>query len=161
MRDSSCSTEAGSLDCTLLEAVVNVSDQLSARRELSLDVSGEILLRDERNAVKEQHILFGAGLGLDILFGAEEGKEEKTAAVVFRRRRRTEPLKVRKVLTSSSSEKKGCRATRLMNLPSARLLPSMNSRSETEVSTVGRRERREEEEEEEEEEDIVLDEAAA
>lgn len=50
----------------------------------------------------------------------------------------TEPLKVRKVLTSSSSEKKGCRATRLMNLPRARLLPSMNSRSETEVSTVDR-----------------------
>lgn len=48
----------------------------------------------------------------------------------------TEPLKVRKVLTNSSSEKKGCRATKLMNLPRARLLPSMNSRSETEVKTV-------------------------
>ena len=48
----------------------------------------------------------------------------------------TEPLKVRKVLTSSSSEKTGCRATRLMNLPRARLLPSMNSRSEMEVSTA-------------------------
>lgn len=55
---------------------------------------------------------------------------------------RTEPLKARKVLTSSSSEKKGCRATRLMNLARARLLPSMKSRSETEVSTAdGRGER--------------------
>lgn len=48
----------------------------------------------------------------------------------------TEPLKVRKVLTISSSEKNGCRATKLMNLPRARLLPSMNSRSETEVRTM-------------------------
>lgn len=48
----------------------------------------------------------------------------------------TEPLKVRKVFTSSSPEKIGWRATKLMNLPRARLLPSMNSRSETEVRTA-------------------------
>lgn len=53
----------------------------------------------------------------------------------------TEPLKVRKVFSSSSSEKIGWRATKLMNLPSARLRPSMNSRSEMEVKTAERRQR--------------------
>lgn len=63
------------------------------------------------------------------------GLRETEAAQVLR----TEPLKVRKVFSSSSSEKIGWRATKLMNLPSARLLPSMNSRSEMEVRTAGRR----------------------
>lgn len=54
---------------------------------------------------------------------------------------RTEPLKVRKVFSSSSSEKIGWRATKLMNLLSARLLPSMNSRSEMEVRTAERHQR--------------------
>lgn len=48
----------------------------------------------------------------------------------------TEPLKVRNVFTSSSSEKTGCRATRFRNLPRARLRPSMNSRSDMEVRTA-------------------------
>lgn len=51
----------------------------------------------------------------------------------------TEPLKVRKVFSSSSSDRIGWRATKLINLPSARLLPSMNSRSETLVRTADRR----------------------
>lgn len=48
----------------------------------------------------------------------------------------TEPLKVRNIFTSSSSEKTGCLATRFRNLPSARLRPSMNSRSDMEVRTA-------------------------
>lgn len=54
------------------------------------------------------------------------------------RKRHTEPLKVKKVLTISSSEKKGCCATKLRNLPSARLLASMKSRSETDVRTAAK-----------------------
>lgn len=52
---------------------------------------------------------------------------------------------MRKVLTNSSSEKNGCLATKLMNLQSARLLPSMKSRSETEVRTVDRDKRKHDE----------------
>lgn len=66
--------------------------------------------------------------------GSKGGEFQKTLL--------TEPLKVRKVLTSSSAEKRGCRATRLMNLLRARLLPSMNSRSEMEVRTVDRQKKK-------------------
>lgn len=69
------------------------------------------------------------------LYYAKGSVSETEAAQVLH----TEPLKVRKVFSSSSSEKIGWRATKLMNLPSARLLPSMNSRSETEVRTAKRR----------------------
>lgn len=65
-----------------------------------------------------------------ILYLRAAGREEQRA--------RTEPLKVRKVLSSSSSEKNGCRATRLMNLDRARRLPSMNSRSDDEVKTAAK-----------------------
>lgn len=61
-------------------------------------------------------------------------KTEKTGNAL--KNQHTEPLKVRKVFTSSSSEKKGWQATKLINLPRARLRPSMNSRSETEVRTA-------------------------
>lgn len=54
------------------------------------------------------------------------------------KRAHTEPLKVRKVFSSSSSEKNGCRATRLMNLARARRLPSMNSPPDVEVKTAGK-----------------------
>lgn len=71
------------------------------------------------------------------VYGATASQTHTQAA----RALRTEPLKVRKVFSSSSSEKIGWRATKLMNLPSARLLPSMKSRSEMEVSTAERRQR--------------------
>lgn len=83
-------------------------------------------------------------LSLDVLRKSDGHVYYATASLTEREAAEalhTEPLKVRKVFSSSSSEKVGWRATKLMNLPSARLLPSMNSRSETEVRTADRRQR--------------------
>lgn len=137
---------------------MDLFNQLSARRELGLDVGWEVFLPKReaalngeqfgisnqratnlglgRNPVGHELVarpLVGvAQLSLDVLRGAThtfttlKSRSERGVEV-----QHTEPLKVRKVFSSSSSDKIGWRATKLMNLPSARLLPSMNSRSET------------------------------
>lgn len=147
---------------------MDLFNQLSARRELGLDVGGEVFLPKGEAALNREPVAIvnkratNLGLGgnpvghelvarslvgvtqlrLDVLPGATDtfttlwSRSDRGVEVLH-----TEPLKVRKVFSSSSSDKIGWRATKLMNLPSARLLPSMNSRSETLVRTADRRQR--------------------